>query len=224
MKKVEIEKSWFSLLEGEFEKPYFLSIRNFLKEEYKNKKIYPHSSDIFNAFNSTPVSSVKAVIIGQDPYHNAGQAHGLCFSVKRDVKTPPSLRNIYKELSEDLGLNVPSHGNLSSWANQGVLLLNSVLTVEEGKANSHKNIGWEKFTEYAVKKLSEHKSNIVFILWGAYAQKKENLIDSEKHLILKSVHPSPLSAYNGFLGCKHFSKANHYLLSNNKNAIEWKIN
>ena len=223
MKKVEIEKSWFSLLEEEFEKPYFKAIRLFLREQYKNKEIYPHPSNIFNAFNSTPVSEVKVVIMGQDPYHGPGQAHGLGFSVQKGIRVPPSLRNIYKELSQDLGVRIPSHGNLSSWAKKGVLLLNSVLTVERGKANSHKDIGWEKFTEHAIKKLSKKRSKIVFILWGAYAQKKEKLIDSKKHLILKAVHPSPLSAYNGFFGCKHFSQVNNYLKNNGKQEIRWEI-
>tara|TARA_Y100001970_G_scaffold263372_1_gene348747 strand:+ start:139 stop:816 length:678 start_codon:yes stop_codon:yes gene_type:complete len=224
MKKVDIEKTWFDALKNEFEKPYFISIRDFLREEYKKKEIYPHPSNIFNAFNSTPIPSVKVVIVGQDPYHGFGQAHGLCFSVLKDVSIPPSLKNIYKELSNDLGVKVPSHGNLSSWAQQGVLLINSVLTVEKGKANSHKNIGWERFTECAINKLSKKTSNVVFMLWGNQAHKKERFIDnSRKHLILKTVHPSPLSAYNGFFGCKHFSKANIFLKKYKKKEIEWEI-
>ena len=223
MKKVDIEESWFNLLDNEFEKPYFISIRNFLRVEYKNKTIYPHPSNIFNAFNSSPVNSIKAVIIGQDPYHGAGQAHGLCFSVPSDIPIPPSLKNIYKELSEDLNIDSPNHGNLSSWANQGVFLLNSVLTVEDGKANSHKNIGWEKFTEEVISKLSKETSGIVFVLWGKQAQEKEEFIDGSKHLILKAAHPSPLSAYNGFFGCRHFSKINSYLHSQNKEKIDWKL-
>jgi len=223
MKKVDIEESWFNLLDNEFEKPYFISIRNFLRVEYKNKTIYPHPSNIFNAFNSSPINSIKAVIIGQDPYHGVGQAHGLCFSVPTDMPIPPSLKNIYKELSEDLNIDSPNHGNLSSWANQGVFLLNSVLTVEDGKANSHKNIGWEKFTEEVISKLSKETSGIVFVLWGKQAQEKEEFIDGSKHLILKAAHPSPLSAYNGFFGCRHFSKINNYLHSQNKEKIDWEL-
>ena len=223
MKKVDIEQSWFDFLEEEFEKPYFISIRNFLRKEYKEKKIYPHPSNIFNAFNSTPLEYVKAVIIGQDPYHGLGQAHGLCFSVPFNIPIPPSLNNIYKELSDDINIDCPCHGNLTSWANEGVFLLNNVLTVEDGRANSHKNIGWEKFTEKVIVKLSNERSGIAFILWGRQAQEKEQFIDNSKHLILKTAHPSPLSAYNGFFGCKHFSKVNDYLDKQNKEKIIWNL-
>ena len=221
MKKVEIEESWYSLLEGEFSKDYFYKIRSFIKQEYKNKRIFPPPKLIFNAFNLTPVNKVKVIIIGQDPYHGEGQAHGLAFSVPNDIKIPPSLLNIYKELKEDVNKEIPIDGFLQDWAKQGVLLLNSVLTVESGKANSHKNIGWEKFTESVIEKISIKKNKLVFLLWGNYAHKKEKFIDSSKHLILKSVHPSPLSAYNGFFGCKHFSKTNKYLKENNIGVINW---
>ncbi len=221
MKKVEIEESWYSLLEGEFNKDYFKKIRSFIRKEYKNKTIFPPPKLIFNAFNLTPVNKIKVVIIGQDPYHGEGQAHGLAFSVLEDIKIPPSLLNIYKELKEDIGKEIPSDGFLEDWAKQGVLLLNSSLTVESGKANSHKNIGWERFTESVIQKISLKKNKLVFLLWGSYEHKKEKFIDSNKHLILKSVHPSPLSAYNGFFGCKHFSKTNKYLEENNIGGINW---
>ena len=223
MKKVNIEESWYDFLEEEFERPYFLSIRKFLKNRYKEGVVYPHPSNIFNAFNSTPVERVKVVILGQDPYHGPGQAHGLCFSVQPGIKIPPSLGNIYKELVDDLKIDYPETGDLSPWAKRGVFLLNNVLTVEGGKANSHKSIGWEKFTEYVIKKLSKEKSGIVFLLWGRQAQEKEEFIDTAKNLVLKSVHPSPLSAYNGFFGCKHFSKTNDYLIRENKNKIDWRL-
>ena len=221
MKKVEIEESWHSLLEDEFNKDYFNKIRSFITQEYKNKTIFPPVKLIFNAFNLTPLNKIKVIIIGQDPYHGKGQAHGLSFSVPEDIKIPPSLLNIYKELKEDINKEIPKHGFLESWANQGVLLLNSVLTVESGKANSHKNIGWERFTESVIERVSIKKDKLVFLLWGNYAQKKETFIDSNKHLILKSVHPSPLSAYNGFFGSKHFSKTNNFLKKNNIKEILW---
>ena len=221
MKKVEIEESWYSLLENEFNKDYFNEIRSFIRQEYKNKTIFPPAKLIFNAFNLTPINKIKVVIIGQDPYHGEGQAHGLSFSVPKDIRIPPSLLNIYKELKEDINKEIPKHGFLESWANQGVLLLNSVLTVESGKPNSHKNIGWEKFTESVIEKISIKKDKLVFLLWGNYAQKKEDFIDSNKHLILKSAHPSPLSAYNGFFGSKHFSKTNNFLKKNNIEEILW---
>ena len=221
MKKVDIEPSWYNLLEKEFQKSYFQDIRDRVKKAYQNKLIFPPPKLIFNAFNLTPVDKVKVVIIGQDPYHGEGQAHGLCFSVPKGIKTPPSLLNIYKELKNDINKEIPDHGFLEDWAKQGVLLLNSVLTVESGKANSHKNIGWEKFTESVIKRISQKKENLVFLLWGNFAQKKELFIKSNKHLILKSSHPSPLSAYNGFLGCKHFSKTNDYLTKNNIEEIRW---
>ncbi len=221
MKKVDIETSWYELLKDEFEKDYFLKLRKFIKNEYKTKHIFPHPKNIFKAFELTPVNDVKVVILGQDPYHGPNQAHGLAFSVQEDIKIPPSLSNIYKELYDDLNIPIKRSGNLESWANQGVLLLNSVLTVESGKANSHKNIGWEKFTESVISLISKKKGILVFLLWGSYAHKKEDFIESNNHLILKSVHPSPLSAYNGFFGCKHFSKANNFLKKNNIKEIVW---
>ena len=221
MKKVDIETSWCELLKDEFEKDYFLKLRKFIKNEYKTKQIFPHPKNIFKAFELTPVNDVKVVILGQDPYHGANQAHGLAFSVQEDIKIPPSLSNIYKELYDDLNIPIKRSGNLESWAKQGVLLLNSVLTVESGKANSHKNIGWEKFTESVISLISKKKEILVFLLWGSYAHKKEDFIESNNHLILKSVHPSPLSAYNGFFGCKHFSKTNNFLKKNNIKEIVW---
>ncbi len=221
MKKVDIETSWYNLLKNEFEKSYFSNLRTFIKNEYKNKQIFPPPKLIFNAFNLTPVNKVKVVIIGQDPYHRQGQAHGLSFSVPKKVKIPPSLINIYKELESDVGKNIPNHGLLEGWAKQGILLLNSVLTVESGKANSHKGIGWEKFTESVISKISIKKKKVVFLLWGNYAHKKEEFISPNEHLVLKTVHPSPLSAYNGFFGCKHFSKTNKFLKQNNIGEIIW---
>ena len=221
MKKVDIEPSWHEILKNEFKENYFSELRIFIREEYKNKKIFPPAKLIFNAFNLTPVNNLKVIIIGQDPYHGAGQAHGLSFSVPKGVKTPPSLMNIYKELKSDIGKKIPKHGLLENWAKQGVLLLNSVLTVESGKANSHKDIGWEKFTESVINLISRKKNNLVFLLWGSYAHKKEDFIHSNNHLILKSVHPSPLSAYNGFFGCKHFSQTNKFLKNNNIQEILW---
>ena len=221
MKKVDIETSWYNLLKNEFEKSYFTNLRTFIKNEYKNKQIFPPPKLIFNAFNLTPVNKVKVVIIGQDPYHREGQAHGLSFSVPKNVKIPPSLINIYKELESDVGTNIPNHGLLEGWAKQGILLLNSVLTVESGKANSHKGIGWEKFTESVISKISIKKKKVVFLLWGNYAHKKEEFINPNEHLVLKTVHPSPLSAYNGFFGCKHFSKTNKFLKQNNIGEIIW---
>ena len=222
MKQVNIEKSWFRLLQKEFEKDYFLDLKEFIRQEYMSKTIYPKANAIFNAFNSTPVDSVKVVIIGQDPYHGKGQAHGLCFSVQNDVKCPPSLVNIFKELNADINKTVPISGNLQHWADQGVLLLNSTLTVVANNANSHKDSNWGVFTDRAIELLSNYRNNIVFLLWGNFAHKKEKLINkNNNHLILKTVHPSPLSAYNGFFGCKHFSKANNYLLKNGEDAVEW---
>jgi len=221
MKKVDIETSWYELLKDEFEKDYFLKLRKFIKNEYKTKQIFPHPKNIFKAFELTPANDVKVVILGQDPYHGANQAHGLAFSVQEDIKIPPSLNNIYKELYDDLNIPIKRSGNLESWAKQGVLLLNSVLTVESGKANSHKNIGWEKFTESVISLISKKKEILVFLLWGSYAHKKEDFIESNNHLILKSVHPSPLSAYNGFFGSRHFSKANNFLKKNNIKEIVW---
>ena len=221
MKKIEIEQSWYSLLENEFKKDYFHQIRHFIKEEYRTKTIFPPAKLIFNAFNLTPVNKTKVIIVGQDPYHRQGQAHGLSFSVPEGIKIPPSLLNIYKELKEDINKEIPNYGFLESWAKQGVLLLNSVLTVQSGKPNSHKNIGWEKFTGNVISLISQKKTNLVFLLWGNYAHKKEFFINSNNHLILKTVHPSPLSAYNGFFGSKHFSKTNNFLKKNNIKEILW---
>jgi len=222
-KPVSIDPSWNKVLFEEFQAPYFDKIRSFVRGEYQNKTIYPPAKHIFKAFNSTPFDKVKVVIIGQDPYHGEGQAHGLCFSVNKGIKIPPSLRNIFKEIESDIGCCPSESGDLQRWADQGVLLLNNVLTVEKGKANSHKGIGWEAFTAKAIKELSSKRHGLVFLLWGRLAQEKESLIDFDRHLVLKSVHPSPLSAYNGFFGCKHFSKTNAYLKSINKNPIDWSV-
>jgi len=223
MKTVNIDDTWYHALENEFSKDYWKSLTDTVRSKYKSKTIYPHPKKIFNAFDSTPIDKVKVVIIGQDPYHGPGQAHGLCFSVEKDTKIPPSLRNIYKELHSDLNVPVPSTGNLQSWADQGVLLLNTVLTVEATQANSHKGLGWETFTEAAIKAVSKELNNVVFILWGRQAQLLSSILDDTKHLILSSAHPSPLSAHNGFFGCKHFSKANEYLKQHNKEPINWEI-
>mgnify|MGYP001334272276 CR=1 FL=1 len=221
-KKVEIDPSWFDLLESEFNKEYFEQLRHFIRAEYRSKIIYPPANFLFNAFNTTPVQNVKVVIVGQDPYHGEGQAHGLCFSVQDGIKYPPSLLNIFKEIKTDIGKRIPESGNLQHWADQGVLLLNSTLTVIANKANSHKESDWSLFTDRAIQLLSQKRNDIVFLLWGAYAHKKEDLIDkNNNHLILKTVHPSPLSAYNGFFGCRHFSLTNRYLQKNGHNAIEW---
>ena len=221
-KQIDIEKSWSHLLNQEFKKEYFLDLKEFVREQYQSNVIYPKANRIFNAFNSTPVENVKVVIIGQDPYHGEGQAHGLCFSVPEGIKSPPSLVNIFKELKTDINKEIPSSGYLQHWAEQGVLLLNSTLTVVANKANSHKNSNWSIFTDRAIELLSHHRQNIVFMLWGNFAHKKEDLINkNNNHLILKTVHPSPLSAYNGFFGSKHFSKANDYLLKNGYSSIEW---
>tara|TARA_Y100000748_G_scaffold267230_1_gene238105 strand:- start:61 stop:735 length:675 start_codon:yes stop_codon:yes gene_type:complete len=222
-KKVNIEESWYVVLKDEFSKPYFTKVRKFVRSEYEKKTIFPNAKDIFKAFNLTPFNKVKVVIIGQDPYHGDNQAHGLCFSVKHGVDIPPSLKNIFKEIESDIGIAHPKTGNLQNWARQGVLLLNNVLTVEKGKAHSHKSIGWEQFTGAAIKKLSDERYGLVFLLWGNSAQDKEGLINLDKHLVLKSVHPSPLSAYNGFFGCRHFSETNKYLESTNKRIIDWNV-
>jgi uracil-DNA glycosylase len=216
---------WKLALGQEFEKDYFKKLSSKINTCYfdsANVKCLPGYDEIFNAFNYCSLSNLKVVIIGQDPYPNKTHAHGLCFSVKADVKPfPKSLNNVFKEIKTDLGVDVPENGNLSRWAEQGVFLLNTILTIEEGVTNSHKNIGWEGFTDEVIKVISKEKENVVFLLWGSQAHKKEVLIDSEKHLILKSVHPSPLSAYRGFTGCKHFSKTNTYLAKNNLAQIKW---
>ena len=218
---VKIENSWKQLLGNEFNKPYFAALASFVKAEYETKTIYPKANSIFKAFELCPVDKVKVVILGQDPYHGENQAHGLSFSVKEGVPIPPSLKNIFKELKSDLDLPFPSDGNLERWAKQGVLLLNATLTVEAHKAGSHQKKGWETFTSAVIEKLASKKSNLVFLLWGAYAQKKAIVIHSDKHLKLQSPHPSPLSAHRGFLGCQHFSQANAYLEAHGKPAIKW---
>lgn len=223
-KSIQLEPQWLEVLADQFEQPYMKSLKAFLRaEKAAGKVVFPSGSNMFSAFNSAPFNKVKVVILGQDPYHQPGQAHGLCFSVPMGIKVPPSLVNIYKELHRDLGLLIPSHGNLESWAEQGVLLLNATLTVEQSKAGSHQGKGWEIFTDHAVELLNQHREHLVFLLWGAYAQKKGALIDSTKHLVLKSVHPSPLSAHRGFLGCGHFSKTNQYLQAKGLAPIDWSI-
>lgn len=218
---VKIESSWKSILQDEFSKPYFKHLVDFVKEEYKTQTVYPPGSKIFSAFNQTPFHDVKVVIIGQDPYHGKGQANGLCFSVSPEITQPPSLKNIFKELQDDLGKPAPTDGNLESWASQGVFLLNAILTVRASQAGSHQNKGWETFTDAVIQKLSEEKENLVFILWGAYAQKKGAVIDREKHFVMQSAHPSPLSAHRGFFGSKAFSKTNNYLKSKRIKEIDW---
>lgn len=218
---VQIEESWKEALMPEFSKDYFIRLTDFVRKEYHETTVYPPGKLIFNAFNLCPFDKVKVVIIGQDPYHGPGQAHGLCFSVNDGIQPPPSLVNIFKEISSDLGKPVPQSGNLTRWAEQGVLLLNATLTVRAHQAGSHQRRGWEEFTDAVIRKLAEEKSNLVFILWGAYAQKKGAFIDRNKHLVLTSVHPSPLSAHSGFFGNHHFSLANDYLVKNGKTAIDW---
>ena len=218
---INIEKSWKNQLQDEFEKDYFVALDTFVDDEYKNKEIFPPESLIFNAFNLCPFDQVKVVIIGQDPYHGPGQAHGLCFSVNDGVAFPPSLRNIFKEIERDLEIPFPKTGNLTRWANQGVLMINATLTVEAHKAGSHQGKGWEKFSDAVIEKLANEKENIIFMLWGGFAHQNGAVIDSTKHKVLKSVHPSPLSAYRGFIGCNHFSLANEYLLATGQNKIDW---
>jgi uracil-DNA glycosylase len=221
---VKLEPSWLNVLGGEFDQPYMQQLREFLvQRKGAGRVIYPPSSQWFSAFNSTPFDQVRVVILGQDPYHGPNQAHGLCFSVMRGVKVPPSLMNIYKELQDDLAVQPPSHGCLTSWAEQGVLLLNATLTVEQANAGAHQGKGWERFTDQAIRALNDQRDGIVFLLWGSYAQKKGAFIDQSRHLVLKSVHPSPLSAYRGFLGCKHFSTANNYLQQRGQLAIDWQL-
>ncbi len=221
---IRLHKSWLKYLNSEFEQEYMINLSQFLVEEKQQKKtIYPQEEAIFAAFNRTPFDQVKVVILGQDPYHGPDQAHGLCFSVPEGIKTPPSLVNIYKELHSDIGMPIPSHGCLTHWADQGVLLLNSVLTVEHSMAASHQKRGWEQFTDQCIKYLNEERENIVFMLWGAYAQKKGQIINQERHLVLQAPHPSPLSAHRGFLGCRHFSQANAYLCSHGMQEIDWRV-
>jgi len=220
---VNIGNSWDQVLAGEFEKEYYLKLRQFLIEEYRNKTIYPDMHHIFNALKATSYEDVKVVILGQDPYHEPGQAHGMAFSVQKGVKTPPSLVNIYKEIKDDLGFDIPSHGYLMQWAQRGVLLLNTCLTVRAHQANSHKGKGWEQFTDQVIRLLNEREKPVVFILWGANAKSKEQLITGSQHLILKGAHPSPLSAYNGFFGGKYFSRANEFLAAAGEEPVNWKI-
>ena len=219
-----ITNDWLDAIRGEFSKPYYRDLFNFVKEEYSRVVVYPPADDIFNAFHFTPLSKVKVLILGQDPYHNVHQAHGLSFSVPEDQKEiPPSLQNIYKELHDDLGCDIPNNGYLKKWADQGVLLLNTVLTVQAHRANSHKNIGWEEFTDAAIRILNQVDRPIVFILWGRPAQMKKAMLDNPKHLILESPHPSPLSAYRGFFGSRPFSKTNEFLARNGLTPIDWQI-
>ncbi|HPE97266.1 MAG TPA: uracil-DNA glycosylase [Chitinophagales bacterium] len=221
---IQLEAGWKAVLADEFDKAYFQQIRYLLLAAKRDGKvIFPPGSQIFNAFNLTPFEQVKVVILGQDPYHGPGQAHGLCFSVPEGVKPPPSLVNIFKEQEKDLGIPRPAHGNLETWARQGVFLLNAMLTVESGKPGSHQQIGWQYFTDATIKALSENKEHLVFLLWGAFAQKKAELIDAGKHLILQAAHPSPFSADRGFFGCRHFSKANTYLQEHGMQKIDWKL-
>jgi uracil-DNA glycosylase len=218
---IKIESSWKERLNDEFEKPYFNDLTNFVKSEYSTKKIYPSGKLIFNAFDKCPFNKVKVVILGQDPYHEPGQAHGLCFSVPDGVSFPPSLQNIFKEINNDLEVPVPKSGNLERWAEQGVFLLNATLTVRAHLAGSHQNKGWETFTDSVISLLAEYRDFLVFLLWGAYAQRKGELINTSKHLVLRSVHPSPLSAHRGFFGNHQFSRTNEYLIANGKEPIIW---
>jgi uracil-DNA glycosylase len=219
--QVKIETSWAEKLAPEFEKPYFSELVNFVKEEYNRHLVFPPGKLIFNAFEHCPFNKVKVVILGQDPYHGPGQAHGLCFSVPENVAFPPSLQNIFQEINSDLGIPVPGSGNLERWADQGVFLLNATLTVRAHQAGSHQNKGWETFTDRVIHLLAENREHLVFLLWGSYAQQKGRFIDNTRHLVLESVHPSPLSAYRGFFGNRHFSKANDYLISRGITPIQW---
>jgi uracil-DNA glycosylase len=222
---IDLEPSWLKVLQDEFSKDYMLRLKQFLKEEKEaGHKVYPKGSDIFNAFNETPFDKLKAVILGQDPYHGANQAHGLSFSVQKGITPPPSLKNIYKELVTDIpGFTIPTHGNLTEWAKQGVMLLNATLTVRAGSPASHQKKGWEIFTDTVIKTISDQKEGIIFLLWGKFAQNKAELIDERKHHVLKAAHPSPYSADNGFFGCRHFSKTNAILEKEGREKIEWQI-
>ena len=223
MSSVQIEASWKTTLQDQFEQPYFQALAAFLKnEKAAGKTIYPPGSLIFNAFNTTPFPEVKVVILGQDPYHNPGEAMGLCFSVPKGVRVPPSLKNIYKELESDVGASIPNHGDLTSWAQQGVFLLNAMLTVERNRPGSHQKIGWQDFTDAVIRKLSDGREHIVFMLWGGFARKKKELIDGSKHLILEAAHPSPLAG-GAFFGSQHFSKANAYLQEHGMGKVEWQV-
>lgn len=219
--KVNIEDSWKGHLQQEFEKPYFKTLAYFVRDAYQQQCIYPPAKEVFHAFDLCSFEATKVVILGQDPYHGQGQAHGLCFSVRKGVAPPPSLRNIFKEIHNDLGVPIPTHGSLEHWARQGVLLLNTTLTVEAHKPGSHQNQGWQTFTDAVISEISNNKTNVVFLLWGAHAQKKQSLIDANRHLILTSPHPSPYSADRGFFGNKHFSKTNNYLKTHQLAPIDW---
>lgn len=224
MSTIKLEPTWKQQLESEFTLPYMQNLKQFLVEEKQSgKTIYPRGQDIFAALDLTPFDQVKVVILGQDPYHGPNQAHGLCFSVQKGVRIPPSLVNIYKELNTDLGLPIPQHGCLTHWAEQGVLLLNAVLTVQAHMAASHQGKGWEQFTDKIIHRLNDEREHLVFMLWGSYAQRKAQFVDTHKHLVLKAVHPSPLSAHRGFLGCKHFSQCNDYLKSHGIETIDWSV-
>ena len=218
-----INNDWLEALNDEFKKPYYKKLFATVNQEYKTRLIFPPADDVFNAFHLTPLHKVKVVILGQDPYHNNGQAHGLCFSVKKGVETPPSLVNIYQELHDDLGCEIPDNGYLEKWARQGVLLLKTVLTVRAHQANSHRGIGWEQFTDAAIRILNEQDRPIVFLLWGRPAQMKKSMLNNPKHLILEAPHPSPLSAYRGFFGCRHFSRTNEFLKENGLEPVDWQI-
>lgn len=219
--QVKIEPSWQQLLQPEFDSPYFEELTQFVRNEYQTAQIFPPAKQIFSAFDHCPLNDVKVVILGQDPYHDIGQANGLCFSVNDGIRQPPSLVNIFKEIADDLGKPIPASGNLERWADQGVLLLNATLTVRAHQAASHQGRGWEQFTDSVIRHLAQARDNVVFMLWGSYAIRKTPLIDATRHCILTAPHPSPLSAYRGFFGCKHFSKANDYLIAHNQQPIEW---
>jgi len=219
--KVKIASDWSDLLKEEFEKPYFSQLAEFVRKEYAEGIVYPPGNQIFRAFDVCPVEQVKVIIVGQDPYHGPGQANGLCFSVRAGISEPPSLVNIFKEVTSDTGSQMPSNGELERWSAQGVLLLNAILTVRASSPGSHQNRGWEIFTDEVIRKLAEEKDHLVFLLWGAYAQKKGAIIDRKKHLVLEAPHPSPLSVYRGFYGCRHFTKTNQYLSQHNKEIISW---
>ena len=220
---VQFLNDWDEILKDEFEKPYYKELRAFLKAEYSTRRIYPDMHDIFNSLKCSSFKDTRVVIIGQDPYHGAGQAHGMCFSVKKGVEPPPSLKNIFKELESDVGFKIPDHGELTYWAKQGVLLLNTVLTVREATPNSHKGKGWENFTDRVISELNKKDTPVVFLLWGANAKAKARIIDNPLHVKLETVHPSPLSAYGGFFGCKHFSKTNEILIASGQKPIDWQI-
>lgn len=221
---IQLDPSWLEVIGKEFDQPYMAELKAFLREERQNgKSVYPPGKWIFNALNSTPFDKVKVVILGQDPYHGPNQAHGLCFSVQPGVTLPPSLRNIYKELAADLGIQPPDHGCLQSWAEQGVLLLNATLTVQHGMAGSHQGRGWEQFTDAIISALNEKREHLVFLLWGSYAQRKGEFIDRQRHLVLQAPHPSPFSANRGFFGCRHFSKANEYLKAHGQEPVDWQV-